>query len=590
MAIDESYEKHAEVVTPIWGGLVAIHRKPGGARRLRIRWFRLLGSVIGLAAVFWLMIALGLYFWFKLGRGFQNEKFSVVLGLPFHWPPFHSAEHDKTMGDYFYNLAEVDLKYGHLDEAYNAYHTALVKTPDNLDAREKYAEFTLASSKNLDTYLAILEDGIPYALADNPNDYLNKFFMHLIQAQVPDRVERIEKICLQYLAENSVATEGGKPAQVPVVANPKVRAIFALNLANVYIDEGRFDQCEDTIKKYELEKTLDGVLIVSRLDWERGQLHQAVSYIEKALPNFGLTNKYLLTLLSRYYRDLGDLDKSQYYTLMRAQADQSDAAPLIELLYIYAKKGNQANLDRSIEALITQYHGNAQAMTLLENFATDQGDIPLALRLYQLAQDQDRQLRLAAKKSDFTVASFALLVAETYLTNNDYKDTIDFLGQLRDQKPDWLTENQLLFDSMRAVALYAQGHETDAEMYVNELISSTKTRPDTLLLIANRFLSHSGAIPAQRLLAEANRMDPHNQAILAQLIATNLQLGISENMDKNIHSLLETRRPPSELLYDAYRQLASDHFIFVSDREKLLTELGKFISEAAKNHRMDDQS
>jgi hypothetical protein len=125
-------------------------------------------------------------------------------------------------------------------------------------------------------------------------------------------------------------------------------------------------------------------------------------------------------------------------------------------------------------------------------------------------------------------------------------------------------------------------------MFVNKLVESTTTRPDNMLLIANRFLSHGAPVFAQRLLAEANRMDPHNQAILAQLISVNLQLGNSENMDKNIHALLQTRRPPAELLYDAYRQLGSDHFIFVPDREKLLTDLGNYLNNFAKNHRMDD--
>jgi len=614
MGQDESYDKHAEVITPIWGGLAAIHRKPGSPRRLRIRWVRMLGSIVGLTAIFWLMIALALYFWFKLGRGFENEKFGDVLGLPFHWPPFHSVEHDKNMGDFFYKKAELDLKYRHLEEAFNDYHIALMKTPENLDAREIYAEFSKFSNKNLDSYFAILEDGIPYALTQsatpvaavetpgipstlgNPNartlapntttlesprkvkpeDYLNTYFVNLIQAQIPDRTEHIEKICQLYLAQNP--------------SSRKIRDIFALNLMNAYIDEGNEDSyklADGIFNKYELEKTPDGVLLKSRLYWERGELHTAVKYLEQALQKFGYSD-YFLGLISLYYRDLGDLDKSVYYTILRAQSNPGKADPLIDLLYDYVKKGDRAGVAHNIEDIIKQFGTDARAMTLLANFATDQGDIELALRLYQLAQNQDRQLRLAAKESDFNVASFALLATEAYLTKSDYKGAINFLDQIRDQKPDWFASKRVLFDSLRGVADYALGQETEAEMYVENLITSTTTDPYQLLLVANRYLSHDGAPLAQRLLVEANRMDPHNQAILAQLISTNLQLGFSENMDKNIHNLLLTRHPPDELLYDAYRQLASDHFIFVPDREKLLAELGQFLTNAAKNHSTDN--
>jgi len=574
MSPDESYDKHAEVVTSVWWGLAAIHRKPGGTRRLRIRWFRLFGSLAGLAAVFWLMIALGLYFWFKQGRGFQDEKFGDVLSLPFHWPPFHSAEHDKKMGDYFYHAGDWNLQNRHYDEAFTDYRLAVMKTPDNLDARQKFAGFSLASNKNLETYATLLEEGIPYALADNP-DYINNYFVDIIHAQVPDCSERIMGICQQYLAQN--------------LTNSKVRTIFALNLANAYIDEGDFDKTDGIIKKYDLEKTLDGVVIKSRLLWERGDLHAAPRYLEKIAPTMD-NNPFLLGLLSRFYRDLGDLDKSRFYTLMRAQKEPTDVGPQIELLYINAKSGTQTTMEHDIENIITNFRTNAEAMNMLANFATDQGDYNLALRLYQLAREQDETLRVAAKKSDFSVASFALLVAEAYLTDDKYKETIDFLDEIRVEKPDWLAQYHLLFDSVRAVADYNLGQETDAQLYVNNLIDSASTTSDTLLRVANRFISHNGASLAGRLLAAANHLDPHNQAILAQLIATNLQLGNSENMDKNIHSLLQTRRPPAELLYDAYRQLAGDHFIFVPEREKLLRELGQFLADAAKKHHMDDQS
>lgn len=570
---DQSSEKYAEVVTPIWWGLAAIHRKPPGPRKVRIRWFRLVGAVTGLAATFWLMIAVGLYFWFKFGRQFEDEKFQDVLMLPFHWPPFHTAEHDRKMGDYFKKTADWHYQNGHLEEAFKDYRLAVMKTPDNLEARSRLADFTYVTDKNLDHYFQLLEDGIPYALANDPKNYIDTYFLNLKQAPLADRSERTEKICRQYLAMN--------------LTNERVRDIFALNLANVLIDDGRFDEAEDTINQYKLDHALDGVMLTSRLLWERGQLHGAIAYVEKNLPHFK-NSDYLLGLLSRFCLDVGDLDKARQYILMRSMANTGNVMPRIELLNIYAKSGDDANVNKEVNDILNHFHNDPQAMTMLANFGTNQGNVSLVQKIYQLVDQQDRQLRLAAKKSDFSVGTFALLLAQCYLTNHDYRNALLFLDHVNKDNPEWLAPNRLVFDSIRAVADVGANNNTEAEMFVNKLIESPNTRPDTLLLVANRFISHGAPEFAQRLLSEANRIDPHNQAILAQLISVNLQLGVSENMDKNIHALLQTRRPPTELLYDAYRELGSDHFIFVSEREKLLTDLGVYLDTMVKNHRMDD--
>jgi hypothetical protein len=54
--------------------------------------------------------------------------------------------------------------------------------------------------------------------------------------------------------------------------------------------------------------------------------------------------------------------------------------------------------------------------------------------------------------------------------------------------------------------------------------------------------------------------------------------------------LLKTRRPPLELLFDAYRELGSDRFLFVPDRESLLAAIDGYIQSATKSRRPDSSS
>ncbi len=557
-----------ETVTPIWHGLAAIHRQPNGKKRLRLRWSRLVGIVLVAVLAFWMTAALGLYFWFKLGRGFQDEQFSDMLFL---WVPSRYQAHEHKLGEYYLRMGDLHLENKRIEQAFNAFRLGVMKAPDSLHGREMLADFDYVYFRNdLARSLVVLEEGLPFAIGTN-RDYVNNYLLRLQQGHFPDKM--IE-ICHKYLD----GPDAGK-------CRADVRVLFALNLAQVYIDQGRFDDAETVIDNFHLDQTLDGTMLTSRLLWERGRLRDAVAYLEKAQERFG-HNDYVFGLLSRYYRDLGDMDKSREYILQRELNNPSNAMPRIEMLYILMKTGDPSVASK-VDTLIAQFHSDHSAMTVLDNFAMDQGDANLALRLYQIAQDESAAQIKAGQQPTFDVASYALVIAQAYLAKNDYQSALKFLDNLDDEKPHWLEPNRIQFDSLRALADYGLGQPQETDLYLTKLIKSDNTRPDTLIAVANRFLTHGATEQAQTLFQAAYHLDPHNQAALAQLILTDLQLGNSEHMNENLTKLLQTRRPPLELIYDAERALGSDRFIFVPDREHLLAELDLYLQGATKSRRPD---
>jgi tetratricopeptide (TPR) repeat protein len=573
-----SEDSKAEIVSPIWFGLAAIRRHPGGRRRLRIRWLRVLGTTLGLGALAWLLAALALYFFFKFYRGFADERFSDMLTLPFHF-----KEHDHKMGEYFLSRADDDYDKKRFEMAMNDYRIGVLKAPESLKGRERLADFYYVYNKDeLDHSLSILEDGLQYAIASDP-DYISNYLSRLREAQKP---EKILEICQKYLA---LFDSPEYLAQHTV--NPKVRFLFALNLVSVYVDMGRFDDADEKLTQYKLEQSLEGILLKSELLWECGRMYDAPQYLEKALTHYPDTNskKYIYSLLTRYYRDLGDLDHALTYILLEEGID-SDPSPRIEHLSITAKSGNPTALAAEEQGLIEEFHTNAYAMTLLASFCTDEGDTKQVAEIFKLAQIQYGVDIKTTGKSDFNLASFALLICETYLTNNQYKDALAYLDNLKADPPSWYDTNHVLFDSMRAVADFGVQRYDECEVYLKELIDSDKMRPDTLMTIANRFLSHGALDQAARLLEAAHKLDPHNQAILAQLISANLQLGNSTDMIKNLQDLLKTHRPPLELLQDAYIQLGSDRFTYVPGREVLLDQINQYILDSVAKHNAGESS
>jgi len=562
-------KRNAETVTPIWLGLAAVHRRDG-VQRVRVRWLQVAAMSAGLLVAVWLMGALGMYFWFKLGRNFTDERYTENLAWPL-WltSSKYSEEHHHKMGEYYLQMGDLHLKGKRYPQAMDAFRLGVMWAPESLHGREMLSDFYYYYYRNEQSHsLEILEGGLPYAISKD-RDYVNNYMVRLQQAHEPDK---IIEVCQKYIAAKD--------------CSPEIRGLLAINLAQVYIDLGRYDEAEDTISHYDLEKSLDGTLLTSRLLWERGRLYDTVKYLEAALPRFH-NNDAILDLLSRFYRDLGDIDNSMRCIHLLILSNPSNAKPRIDLMYIYAKTGDDARIAQDSNTIIEQFHNDAEAMARLANFATDQGNVKLMLQLYQLAQDQVQGEIKAGKTPTFDVATFALLVTQAYIVQRQYDDAIKFLDNLDVEKPAWLEPNRNIFDSMRALADYGIGKPDLTDMYLSALIGANKTRPDIMLTIANRFLAHDDLDDAEKLFRAAYQLDPHNQAALAQLVTVDLLLSKSTDLSGNLEKLLQTRRPPLELLDDARRTLGGDRFIFVPNREQLLSKINVYIAAATKSRQPD---
>ncbi len=296
-----------------------------------------------------------------------------------------------------------------------------------------------------------------------------------------------------------------------------------------------------------------------------------MDYFEKALPKFhGGDADALYAILSRYYRDLGNLDKSRQYTVLRIANNPMSVMPRIELLYIEAKSGQNDAVETDAKNLIEEFSTDQNAMLTLANFATDQGNVPLARRIYERAIE-----------NQFDLTAFSLLLIEAHISAGDFDGALNFIDQIDQERPAWLTASKAIFDSLRAVAQYGKGRADLADIFLSNILKQNAPRPETLIAIATRFQSLGGLTQAQRLLQFAVKKDPNNQMALVQLITVDLQIGDSSEIASNLNHLLAMRRPPLELILDAYRKLGSDHFIFVSHREALLDRLNNQIQEAA---------
>ncbi len=531
-------------------GLAVVRRWSNGEQRLRVRWWRMLVvGLVGLGAG-WLAMAMALYFYFKMYRHFEEVRYVDMISVPFHW-----AEHQRRLGEYHLRMGDEHFKAKRYNEARQSYNLAVAKLPENLHARQMLAQFSVAeyqqsrNEESLESAFHVLEDGLPYALEDP--DYLNFYLRLLVQWH---RDSKAIAECEELLQK--------KPK------NPKSVAVLALNWVDLLTIQGRFDQADEVLERYGLTRGLEGTVLAAKVLWERGRRRAAVDFLEQMLKRFP-NNDSIYSILSVYYRDLGDLAQARKYILYREIASNS-VMPRVEMLYLEAKSGDKDQVTADSAKILEQYGNDANALLALANFATDQGEVDLARRIYSRAIE-----------NRFDPAPFTFLLIETYLTAKDYDKALGFIDEIDGEKPEWLAPQKPVLDSLRAVAYYGQGNTEKADVFLARIIKANFPHTETIVAIANRFQQLGGYKEAQELLLVACQVDSNNLQALTQLVNVDLQLGSSTNMEANLRRIMHSRRPPLELIMDAYRKLGGDRFIFVSHRQDLLDEMNHFIENAA---------
>jgi len=293
--------------------------------------------------------------------------------------------------------------------------------------------------------------------------------------------------------------------------------------------------------------------------------------MEESIPKFP-NSEPLLMQLSRYHREMGEIDQARRYAILRNVADPLSAAPRLELLYIYNKSGDLEREARETKRMLQQFRQDTTALQALANFAADTGNIDLARRTYE-----------EALENEFSIEAFALLLIESHLVNEDYSGALNFAEELLKESPEWLSRRWAIFNSLRAVASYGANRPDLGEIYLQDFLDESNQQPATFLAVARRFNNIERPQQARKILSSAYQSTPTNQLILSELIRVELALGNTEDLNKLLTRLLQMRRPQMDLLLEAYRKLGSDRFIFTPDRESLLIELSAILRENNQN-------
>lgn len=530
---------------PILLGFVVQRKGIDGRMEISVRWGRLIGTCVLLATIGWFAMAGALYFHFKYNREFDEVSYARMLTLL----PFGLDTHREEMGNYHIERGLSEIKEGNYRDAMRLLRLGVARAPANLEGRRVLAEFYEIALKRHDIAADQLLKGIAQGGIEDL-DYLKQALRVLLRYQMD---EEIQNLADKYLPEEPDLTD--------------INRTLAFGAANANYLRGNYDRADDYIINYNLLESLEGIVLSAQISWDRGNKIAAITKMEYSIRKFP-NSEPLLIQLSRYHRELGEIDEARRYAILRNVSDPLSAAPRIELLYIYNKSEDFEREQRETQRMLQQFREDEPALQSLANFAADTGNIDLARRTYE-----------EALENEFSIDAFALLLIEAHLVDKDYQGALSFSEELLKERPDWLSPRWPIFNSLRAVASYGINRPDLGEIYLQDFIDGANSRVQTYLAVARRFTNTDRYQQARKVLSIAYQKAPTNQQILSELIRTELFLGNTENLNRLLSRLLQMRRPQIDLLTDAYNKLGSDRFIFTPDRQSLLLQLSALLRE-----------
>ncbi|MEM7789927.1 MAG: hypothetical protein AAF546_00875 [Verrucomicrobiota bacterium] len=529
---------------PILLGFALQKKGPDGRLIVSFRWFRIFAGIFTFAIAAYLAGATALYFHFKYRKDYEAVRFQSMLTLP-----FRLSEHRKEMGDYQVQRGLEAAEEGDYRSSLNYLRQGVARSPGNLEGRSILAEFYELALKRSDVAADLMVKGLHLGGIEDI-EYLKKTLRLLLRYQMD---EEIQKIADEYLPET------------PDDLN--INKMLAFGAANANFLRGNFDQADDYILSYNLVDSLEGLILSSEISWDRGNEFAAITKLEQSLEKFP-NSEPLLMQLSRFHRELNEIDQARRYAILRNVSDPLSPAPRIELLYIYNKSEDFEREKVETQRLLRQFREDREALQALANFGADTGNVELARRTYE-----------EALENEFAIDPFALLLIEAHLVSRDYLGALSFAEELLKERPDWLNQRWAIFNSLRAVASYGTNRPDLGEIYLQDFLDGQNNPSQTFLAVARRFVKIDRQQQAKKVLTIANQRFPENQKILSELIRVELALGSTDNLNRLLTKLLQMRRPEMELLESAYQKLGSDRFIFTRDRESLLIQLSAILRE-----------
>lgn len=526
-------------------GFARLVKSSDRSTEIEIRWGRVLALLAFLGLSAWFSGAGALYFFFKLRHAYEEVSFPKMLVLP-----FRMDEHRLEMGNYHIRRGMELLEEREFRSAMHLLRVGIARSRANFEGRIVLAQIYEQGLRRPDIAIAVLREGLNYA-AIEPRfmepEYLQTLFRLMLQNQYDDEVVELARKLLAEL-----------PKDDP-------RAMFiTLAASQAKIFRGHFAEAEALLDEYGLSQSPDGFLLSAQIRWSRGQRNLAISILNRGLERFP-ANDGLYATLMRYYRENENWPVIRRYSVLRSSRFPEKPGPRIDLLFAYAKTGDEDRIPEEVELLLNDFELE-EVLVPLARFAGETGRPELAERILKLSEN-----------TEINQAPLQLLTVESYLRADRFQDALARADAFAEENPEWRENTGAIEQALRGLALYGLGRTTDARIILREFIRDRLVRPATHIAVANHFIQIGAYDIAREILERSLEANPESQPVLTSLVMLDIRTNASASFIRNLKQLLRMRVPDKSVLEASYRALGSDRHLFLGERDMLLLRLEELL-------------
>lgn len=497
---------------------------------------RIAGGAALILVLGYTALVVGAFAFARFGRGVLQVR-CVDMALPWRWDRVTRAfaEHNISAG---FAAARTDR----WSEAVSFLRSGLTKLPEHRGGRLLYAE-ALLRARLPERARETLLDGIRFHRDDAR--YLSAVVEFLFRQEDDYAVIAVARD----LRDNAPP----HPARDHVLAIAAARACLL---------RGNLDAAEDfLVRSPTALVSLEGRLLQSRLEWERGYRELALVQLRELVRENSAHAEPRAELLRRL-QELGRWDEARRAGVELTLSHPTLAAARLHLIAAYRRDRDTRALERETDAFLVQFAHEPTALLALADAAATAGDAVLVARVSKALAE--------AAPAD---APFGLLAAEAQIATGEYAAALQYLRQLETDRPELAHRHAALFHSLRCVAHRGLGDARTADNFLLLFLQQPSLRVENLLAFAQRLAALGAEDAAERVLARAHTADPNDQPVLTRLVEVGLLLSRVDELPERVRRLSAMRRPSADVLRVAQHQLGSDRFLFAPGRDEALSAI-----------------
>lgn len=525
-----------------WLGFATRELTNRGSVRIRIRWGRVAVLFLFLGLFGWLAKSMALVYFFKNIRGFEDVAFMDMVIFP-----ANRANVRIQQGNYQIETAQEALEREDYRRAFSLLREGVARAPENLQGRMLLAQIYAGWRPELAVELLI--EGAEYGVGDR--EYMRMLSLLMLN-QNRDR-ELIE------LTEELLELAG----------DDDIRQVLHVTQLQAAINIGRFDIVRNIFETTDLEQTMDGIILGTKLYMRVGKEELAADILLSVIRSLqGEEIDPVYNQLVRVFKKMEAYERAREAALEMVIRNPLEWQQRIVLIDVLSASEQKERRDREIEALLQQHRNDEQAMTALAQLCAEYGNTRAASRLYEIALENGYSLSL-----------FSLTLAETYINAGESGKAIELCNELVREDPSWLLTAESSFNAIRSLAYFTSGDEELGKLYLGNFLEAARTTVPQLYQAAMGFRKYGFDEEAMSILENAYTRDSDNESILAALVDVEMELGIFFSIDEHLKHLFTLRRPAYETMESIHRRLQSDRFLFTEDRVAILSQLEDILNE-----------